>query len=294
MNENAGHISDESLYGKNITEYLSHKNRLQFEIAMNSKKPQPFIAAAKLIPDYPYLCIVPGRVGYCSYAMVTFNKSIREAECYTPDYSGTTNADIMQIINSLLSEQGNKSVSGVDDSIFDAKAAVTRLAKHLNTEGALPNGLKIKLNEKAISNNLCFCNCGLSSFLSLFTSIAFLADEIYHNEKAEIGFSNIGNSFDIRLTIDTGTDCFSDETDMLENIFPSYKLRSDMCQYIAQSCGCQLCISADKGCVAFTASFNFPSEYIDFKSNDPFKHLDHMLDNILQNMIAIYKEEAPE
>lgn len=291
-NETAVQLVDKDIYGKNITDYMSHKSRLQYEISMNSKKPRPFTAAAKLISGFPCAIVAPCRIFYCSFATVILVKNMTDAENYIPDYSPMGNDKLTKIVDALIARKSADSV--FDDSLFDAETAISHMVHHFNDVSKLPNRLQLDFTRKYDACEGCFCDCGLLSFVNLFTAISYMADEISENGKATICVSQIQDSFEIKLETVISKNCFVDGIESLDNLFPSCKIWGDVCSFISQSSGCSFNVTGENNSVVFTVDYNTPSSHTDFKSNDPYIHMDYMLQQTMGSIETIYKEGVQE
>ena len=88
--------------------------------------------------------------------------------------------------------------------------------------------------------------------------------------------------------------CFVDGIESLDNLFPSCKSWGDVCSFISQSSDCSFNVTGENNSVVFTVDYNTPSSHTDFKSNDPYIHMDYMLQQTMGSIETIYKEGVQE
>ncbi len=291
LNEIANNIFDNSLIGKSITDYMSCKGKLQFEIAMKSKALRPFTDECHLHSGYSHFCIVPGNISFCRLATIVLLHS--EDESFTPDYSSMSVKMLSSIINSLISPDFNNGAE-YDDGLFDAQKAVLRIKERLNNSPFLPNKTAFYDHCEPAEQHTYICDCPLYSFTSLLTTLSYITDSLSSSGKADIYLSYYQDSFEVKITTETAIAAFANGYDAVVSLLPSCSISAEICKFIAESNNCKLDANCNNAIATFALSFNYPDLFADFKSNDPFKNFESMLDEICLSITSIYKEEEQE
>lgn len=291
LNEIAKKRFGNSLIGKSITDHMSCKGKLQFEIAMKSKLLRPFTDSSCLISGYSHFYIVPGNISSCKLATVVLLHS--EHDSFIPDYSPMSVELLSSIINSLISPEFNSSYE-YDDGLFDAPKAVQRIKERLNNSSFLPNKTVFHDHCRHAEQHTYICDCPLYSFTSLLTALSYITDSLSSSGKADIYLSYSQDSFEVKITTETAVAAFASSYDAVVSLLPSCSITADICKFIAESNNCKLDANCNGNIATFTLSFNYPDLFADFKSNDPFKSFESMLDKIFYSITSIYKEEEQE
>lgn len=287
LNDLAEKAFGKRLYGKNITELLSCKGKLQFEIAMKSKTLRPFTDEADFASGYPYFYVVPGKISFDRFATVVV---LQNNQDFSPDYSPMPVETLNRVINALLSLDFNK-IAEYDDGIFDAKKAVSHITDHLNNSSFLPNKTVFSDYHKKAENYTYICDCPLQSFTSLLCALAYITDSFSSCGDAAIELSYYETIFEIKLRTKTYLNSFTIGYDSVVSLAPSCKAAADICSFIAERNNFKLDANCNGDEITFTVTFNYPDFSADFKSNDPFKSFEGMFEEICNHIMAIYKEE---
>ncbi|MBR4071486.1 MAG: hypothetical protein IKK26_02915 [Clostridia bacterium] len=291
LNELAENAFENSLLGKNITDFMSLKGKLQYEIAMKSKNLCPFSDTFRYPCGYSFLCIAPGIISFCRLATVVLFRNETECEAFSPEISPLSAEMLVEIISNLISTDRYTSDES-DEALFDAQKAISRIKDHLNNASILPNRTSFSYNYAPAEGHDYICGCPLYGFTSMLVSLAYVADSLSASGKASIDLHHYENTIEIKIKTETSVSSSSEEYSDVFSLSPLGRISSDVCRFIAESNQCKLNTQCYNNIAVFTLTLNYPESPIDFKSNDPFKNFDDMLDRIINSIASIYREEA--
>lgn len=273
-----------ALLNTNISEYISAADALRYDITIKSKKPRPFTAAAKLVCGKRFLAIAPATIADSRFAIVTLAKSPDEAKAYIAPTKLFSFDDLRLLCERLeISKRHPKGEYGSE--LFDISKALKLILAKLSAE--IPGGLSFTLNDSCHQDVL-HCDVGLNCFASIITAIVFALNNISAGPTADIFVSSIERTCHIAFEAEIDKGYAAKSSSPLSELDLT-DLHTDFLRFVSECADCDLAISIEGSKLKIVAAFSEIDEEIDFKSNDPLKHLDKIFEKAFPIIQSIYK-----
>ncbi len=287
-NKSAETLFKGRIFGEKISKYLSAYDALCFEFSLQSKKPRPFTAAAKLISGNYHLAVLPFSIGFSSFAIVLAYKSEADAESIINGSCQYSRNEITEFVHELIKRGIDINYQDTVKALFDPLKTIEKLAgdlSHCKRISLEFETHKFKSDQEIIASDM-----GLYSFVNLFIFSTHIINQITSSGKMDITIIPAGSAFEMQMETHILQPIFGEGCDALASKHPSCGFALTMLEFMAATARCELTVYCKGHTVVISIISKEITEHIDFKSYDQFTEYSHILADALTRFDAICTE----
>ncbi len=286
-NKSAEVSSHVSLVKTNISEYISSTDALRYDLTMKSKKPRPFIAAAKIVCGSCYFAVIPHNISDCRFAAVAILNSAHSASEFIASADLFTPNDIRFLCEKI------ESTTILNDcyhtnAVFDAKKAIRMLMSEINAN----NPTSLSFNFLCQSDEF-MCDVGLNSFISIMIAIIFVLNKVSASSPVEISAKSTDEAFTVAFETEIDHGFISNQASTKKKL-DLEDVNFSFLRFASECSDCRLDVSLENSRLKISSAFSNITDDLDFKSSSPMANFGEMLKKSIAAISAIYKEEAQE